>query len=290
MTEVATAIKTETTTVPAPVAVIGGEQPAPAAPVTTTQEMDSAKWASLAKREQKLVHEQQALKAERERVEAVGRDLQTKITPFQEFEALRSKDPVAALRSLGISETDIFNWLAANEKKEPTPEEKAQALARQEIENFKQEQAAKEEAQKKERETQVLTRFKGKIANHLNTNKEKYPLCADEGPVAEDAAYRLVEQIAKDKGEVITLPEAFDALEEYYDGEYQRLTKNPKYAKKEEPQPEVIEQKPVSRGTSRTITNAASQTIASSVKQTETASQKRERLISQIKQHGLRAK
>lgn len=259
-----------------------------ATPESAPKELDSSKWAAIAKKEQRLVHDQLALKKKAEEIAAKEKELQSKITPFQEFEALRSKDPVAALRGLGFSETDIFNWLANGEKKELTPEEKAQAAAQAEIKKFKEEQEAEKTKAQQAQEKAVIDRFKGKIKGFLATNKDKFEACADYGEIAEDAAFRLVEQIAKDTGEVVPLSEAFEALEAYYDGEYERMSNYNKFKKKEEPVAVTEEKKPVSRGTNKTLTNSVTPTIASTVPKNETRSQKRERLINQIKQTGLR--
>lgn len=272
-------------------APIPAPEVAPVADAATEapKELDSARWAAIAKKEQRMVHQQQALKKREEEIALLESQLKEKLTPFQEFEIQRSKDPVAALRGLGFSETDIFNWLAQSEKKELTPEEKAEAAAQKKIEEFKKEQAEKEAQAKQAQDKEVITRFKGRIKSFLSANKDKYEACADYGEIAEDAAYRLIEQIAKDTGEVISLDEAFQAHEDFYTGEYERMSKYKKFQKKEEVAPAPEEKKIVSRTMpQKTLTNAATQTIASTVPKNETREQKRERLINMLKESGLR--
>lgn len=274
---------TETTTTPTPETATPQGAPTPEA----GKELDSSKWAAIAKREQKLVHDRLELSKRAEALAAKEKELQTKITPFQEFEAMRSKDPVAALRGLGFSETDIFNWLANGEKKELTPEEKAAAIVEEKFKERDEAEKQKQTEAEKKKEAEVISRFKGKIKSHLAANKEKYEACGDYGEIAEDAAFRLVEQVAKDTGEVISLDEAFEAVEGFYVGEYERMSQYKKF-KKEEPAPAPVEEKkPVSRGTSKTLTNTVSPTIASTVKKQESRAEKRERLINQIRQAGL---
>lgn len=256
--------------------------------IEAPKELDSAKWAAIAKKEQRLVHEQLALRKRQDEVTAKEKELQTKLTPFQEFEVLKSKDPIAALRGLGFTETDIFNWLAQSEKKELTPEEKATQAAQTEIEKFKKEQAELAERQEKEKEAQVLTRFKGRIKDFLGKNKEKYEASADYGEIAEKAAYDIIEEVYRKAGEIVTIDEAFQMVEEYYEGEYERMSKYSKFQKKEEAVIAVPKkEEPVSRGTPKTLTNAAAPTLASTIKRKETPSEKRERLINQLKQTGL---
>jgi hypothetical protein len=289
--ETATAQQTQSIETVAPV-ISAPTEGAAEQPKSEPQILESERFAALAKREQKNVHRELQLKKQEEELAAKQKELETKLTPFQEFEVLKSKDPVAALRGLGFSETDIFNWLADSEPKELTPEQKAEAAAQKKIDEFRKEQLEAAQKAQAERETEVLTRFRGRIKTFLSTNKDKYEACADQGSIAEEMAYRTIEQIAKDTGEVISLDEAFQALESYYDGEYERMSKYNKFKKATEVE-QVIgspkKEEPVSRGT-KTITNAAAPTIASQVPKNETREQKRERLINQIKQTGLKGK
>lgn len=255
---------------------------------TEASSVDSARFAAIAKKEQRAVHRELELKKKELELQAKEKELTAKLTPFQEFELQRAKDPVAALRGLGFSETDIFNWLAQSEKKELTPEEKAEAAAQKKIDEFKKEQADKETQTKTRAEQETIARFKTRLKGFLEVNKEKYEHCAYQGVIAETEAYFLTEQIAKDTGKLPSIDEVYTALEQFYDDEHQARLKLKKYQPKVEP--EVIQQpkkdEPVPRGT-KTITNAATATIASTVKRVETREQKRERLINQIRQAGL---
>lgn len=84
---------------------------------------------SLAKKEAEIVRQRMELKKQQEEWAPRQKKAEEILKIGEEFETLRKTDPFAAFRRIGFSETEIFNFLAASETKEPTAEEKAIAAA-----------------------------------------------------------------------------------------------------------------------------------------------------------------
>lgn len=272
----------------------------PTAGGTETQEVESTRFASLAKREAKHVAEREAWVREKEaarrELESEHAKLRDTLTPFQKFEELRKTDAVEAMKQLGFTETDIFNFMAASEKKELTPEEKAAAAADARIKEWEEKKAQEAQLEAQNRDEAYRAKFKTDLHAHLETNKEKYEYCAFHGALAEDMAYRTVQQILNDsKGQdFITMDEAYGMVEELYEEEDKAMANLKKRQPKLE-SPEAVKTTPetpakpqVSPGQpSKAVTNAASLNLASHANRNETPEQKRTRLMEKLRRGGV---
>ena len=278
---------------------------APAAP-----DLDSARFASLAKKEADLVKRQQAFKAEQEKFGAERGQVQEILKRRDQFEETRKTDPVAALRLIGFSEQEIFNFLAAQEKKELSSEEKAAEVAakvaEERIAAAKKEQEDRQAAIQKEQDERSLTEYKTSIGGFIEAHKDKYEYCAHYGPAAVEQAYLTVLQVVKDsKGQDIpTTEEVLDQLEELYEEEDKRLMAINKRKSWSAPKEEAPKQGPERSRTvstppgytgapaavqrTRSLSNAARPTTASLEKKVgETRDQLKARLAERIRQNGL---
>lgn len=249
--------------------------PQPVAP-PEAKPLDSDRFAALAKKEAKFVREQQALKKEKEEVAKI-KDLWTK------FEGTRKDNPIEALKMAGFSETELFNILSGAQPKEQTPEEKAQAIAQQEIEKFKKEQSDRAVADQKARDEQTIKSFKGKISQAIKGNPDKFELIAFNGQTAEDLIYETVEQTLKETNELISIDEAAQMVEKYYEDSYKQAMTLKKLAPPP-PEPPKVQPPPPTRQRSKTITNDATVTSASAAtSKVETRSEKRARLEAMLR-------
>jgi hypothetical protein len=300
--------------IPASAPVIGGPPPTPIEP---PKDMESARFAAQARKEAEFVKKQQALKAEQEKFESEKKEILARRKTYDEtmerakqFEDTRKTDPVAALKLIGFSETDIFNFLAGQEKKEATPAETAAEVATKVAEELiekklsakDKEQADKEAKLIADRDAGLINEFKSGLGSVVEANKDKYEYCAHYGPAAIDLAYRTVLQIVEDsKGEDIpTAEEAIQMIEELYEEEDKALMS----LKKRQPKVEATEvetkaaperTRTVSTPTghtpvapaiqkTRALSNAARPTTAAATRTVnETREQKKERLMEALR-------
>lgn len=296
--EAATAMLTGTTPVPV---VTSGVAATPPPATATTPKLDSDRFAHLAKQESEVVKQKLELKRDKEEVDAFKKKQ-------KDFEELKVKDPVAAMRMMGFSETDIFNYMAQQEAKpELTPEEKAAKAAEDaataKLTEWEKQQIARQKELQDASDKEIIGQFKMEINKTIETEKEKYRFCAHNGPVAEQMIYNLALQIAKDSGgtDVISKNELIDLVEEQLKYEYEEakkafeakeevldVSKNTERTRTVTPGTPAEPQKPAITRT-RALTNAATATGASSAssasaRKTETREQKKERLAGYLRE------
>lgn len=256
------------------------ESVAPKAP-----ELDSTRINHLLKKEQELQRQREINKKERETLlsEKHTWDEQRKV--LSEFQALKSKDPVAALRLAGFSEQDLITFANAQADTR-SPEERARAAAADEIKKFQDGQKTEADKAQTERNTQVLTQFRNDITKVVGANKDKYEYCNHNGPLAQELIYDTVAAVLAESGEVISIAEAADLVETYYEDTDKAMAS----LKKRGPKSSVDAPAPVSTPkNTRTVSGqgvpakvAASVSSTTSIPKAETRSQKRERLMQKL--------
>lgn len=295
---------------PAPTETVAAptETAQPAADATAQAKADAASFAALAKREAQLVREREAFKKEQEtyrpQVEAI-------LSKAKTFEELRGKDPVAALKAIGLTDTEIFNIFAEKPApKELTPEEKiaetASKAAEAKLKEYQDAQAKAQAEAQKETDKKLLTTFRGSIAEFIKANADKYEYCAYKPEVALEQAYAIiVENLRQSNGEeLIDFKEAVEMAEAFFEEEDKEMqTRIKKRQAAAAPAPEATKAPertrtvtsadpnykpaPVTTRT-RTLSNDTGVTTRQARPANETREQKRERLINQIKANGLR--
>lgn len=266
---------------PAPV-----EGAAPAAPAA----LESTRFAQLAKKEAELQKQRESFKAEQtqfmsERQKMV--EIQKQLTTFNE---LKVKDPVAALRQIGFSEKDLFNFIAAQEDTS-TPEQKAAKAANNEIQKFKDEQAKIAADATAKRNEQVLGQFRKDIASTIAADPDKYEYCNYNGVLANDLIEETVSAVLAADNELISVQEAIEMVESYYEEQDKAMSTLKKRQPKAEeivaaaPAPEAPLKPQVSPGrpsAARTLSSKTAATVASTTvaPRNETPDQKKARLVS----------
>jgi hypothetical protein len=243
----------------------------------------------LAKKEVALQKEREAFKAERAQFEVERAKFAEAGKKFQGFEELKAKDPIAAMKLAGFTDTEVFNFYAnaeANKKAAESPEAKAVAAAEAKIKEFEERQTKAAQDAKAAQDTQTITQFKGKISQTVAADKDKYEFCNFHGPAAEALIYETVEAVFKESGDVLTPAEASDLVEKYYEDQAKAQLTLKKLGVKAPEAPAKPE--PSAPAPSKTLTNRVAATGASSIPAKETREQKKERLINEIKTNGLR--
>lgn len=279
---------------PAPIVVPAEESKIETSePVSEVAEgLTSDKFAHLAKKEAKLQKEREALKAEQKATAEAKVRYETVEKQFREFEELKGKDPIAAMKLAGFSDTDIFNYYANAEKEKAakdTPEARAAAAAQAEIKKFQDEQSKKEVEAKKASDDAVIKRFKDNISKTITSDKDKYEYCNFNGIFAEDLIYLTVENVLQDTGEVISAQEAADMVESFYEEQDKAMNSLKKRGIKPKEEVLPVQEVAPTPAKSKTLSNKVAPTVASTViTKRETPAEKKARLVEQIKQYGLR--
>ena len=268
---------------PPPVAPIEGvsTQPSPETP----KELDSTRLSSLMKKEAEIVKEREALKKERE----ANLTEKEKIKAIQEnlsnFEQMKAKDPMAALKLLGFSEKDLMNFISA-EKENISPEEIASRTVKNELDKYKEEQARKEQELTLKRNEQILTQFKSDITKAVTADPDKYEFINHNGAAAEELIYETVNNVLQDSGELISIQEAAEMVEGYYEEMYKNMSNLKKVKPKEEVATEAPKDEPLKPQVSprpspaKTLTSKETATTASTtIYKRESSDEKKQRLI-----------
>lgn len=288
--ESAMAVATGTTT---PDAVVAAGVESATAVESTKDELVSTRIAHIAKFEAKKREEQEALKRDREEFNKSKSEFDPFYAKYKEFEAMRAKDPVAAIKMLGFSDTDYVNFVAAQEDKS-TPEEKAAKVADAKIAEFKAEQAKKEKEAEAKRDQEAQDEFRKDIGTTIKADPEQFELCNYYGEAAEALIFKTIQQGYEEdlktnpEAKPMSLEDAAKLVEGYYEDFHVEANKLKKFNKtaeapKEEPvakkeEPLKAEVKPGMPP--RTLTNRVAPTAAaaSPAAKKESPAEKRARL------------
>lgn len=253
------------------------------------QVLESTRFAQLAKKEAELQKQREEFKRNTEQFNKEKESLRSVQKTINDFEQMRGKDPVAALKILGFSDTEIFNFYAQSEDNS-TPEEKAAKAANKEIQKFRDEETKKQTDAQEKRNTETLQQFRENISKHVTADKDKYEYINYNGPLAEELVYETVAEVLKLDNVIISIQEAADMVENYYEEQdkgmsilKKRQSKAPEAPAPAAPAPEEPLKPQVSPRPSagRTLSSKTSATVASTVPapRNETPDQKKARLI-----------
>jgi hypothetical protein len=286
-----TALQMTNGTTPAPTEA----PPAAAAPAQPTEtkadDIQSSRFAIHAKKEAQLVKDREALKKEREEWLAQKKQADDILAKGKLFDETFAKDPVEALKLLGYSEAQIYNIIAEGANpKEKTPEEIAREAARLEIEENEKKRKDSEAQAQRERDEKVIAKLKTDITDTLKKKADKYEYCAFEGPDAEAQVFEIIAQNLEINKELLSIDEAFDILEEYYEKRDQEMSKLKKRQPKPQPEPTPDDEPAPAAAKSatpktaaKTLTNQVTATVASTIPaKRETRSQLKDRLAKRL--------
>lgn len=292
-------------------ALLTGSVPAVSTPPTATepqvdkrvestpsqpQDISSKAAAYFAKKESELQRQRQEMKAEKAKLEEANKQ-------YTEYLRQKKEDPIAALKTLGFSESDIFNYMAAQQPVERTPEEKAaeaaSAAAEARIKAFEDAQTKKQLEMQQKADQELIQSYVSDIGKTVQSNPEQYEYCNYYGKAAHDLIYETALAIVKESNgeEVPTPTEVVKMVEEYYEAQDQAMMTLKKRQPKSTPPPveskeavrtRTLVEKPKAQGEAakppRTLSRNATATAASARSTVgETREQKRERLMQRLR-------
>lgn len=282
--ESATAMLTEST--------LNGVTP-PVAPETPpATDINSTRFAHLAKKESEFVKRQEIYKKEKADFEAEKQKYLSSHDRITKFDELKSKNAREALQFAGFTDTDIINIFADMEDKS-TPEERATKAAALEIQKFKDEQTKVQQDEASKKNASVIKKFRNDISTAIETNKDKFEYCNFYGPIAQELIYETVASVLQTDKELISIEEAAQMVESHYEEQDKAMSnlnkRKPKDEAIQEAKDKIEALKPEMPGSSRpkTLSNRTAASVASAktaIK--ETPSQKRERLIERLRNGG----
>lgn len=265
------------------------------------QQLQSTPFSQLANKEAEIVKARDEVKRERELINSEKQKIQAIQKQYDEYQTTKAKDPMAALKMLGFSETDIINYLANQTPEELSPEQKAAQAAEAAFDAkakaFEENQNKKIQEQQKQADTQLIQSYRNDVAKTIAANPDEFEYCNYYGKVAQDLIYETVlAVVAESKGtEVVSAKEASQMVEQYYedmDKEMNKLKKRGAVAAPTESQPVSTERtrtvtpgypnepqpKPTITRT-RTLSGVSPSMASARQAMNETKDQKRERLM-----------
>lgn len=263
---------------PAPPATIG-----PDVVTTPPASLDSERFAKLAEKEVRLNKDREALKAEKALSDAEKVKLADYKRQIDEFEELKKTDKIAALKKIGFSEEDIFNFLAGKEEpKEPTAAELARIAAQEELEKYKTEQRTEAQRVQEERDESAIKAYKSSISDVIKKDAEKFEYCTHYGPVAEDIIYETILGFMADDQELTphdAMKEAIEAVEKMYEEEDLKMST----LKKRQPKPaEPVKDEPLKAKVNERTPIKRPDPAPQATNTRETKDEKRERLMRKL--------
>ncbi|CAN5950592.1 unnamed protein product [Sphagnum jensenii] len=258
------------------------------------KELESTRFTHLAKKESELQRQREEFKREREEILAEKEKLKPIHEKLSKFEELKKTDPVAAIKLLEFSESDLFNFISAQEDTS-TPEEKARKAAADEIRKFQEEQSKKEADLTEKQNAQIISDFKDRVSKAMSADKEKYELSNIPGyeKESQELAFEFTKECIQKGEEAPTAQECADHVEEFWKTYWEEKRELMKNIKKLTPQEAAVEAKQkidqlkaeVSpMPASKTLNNKMTASSASAIdKRSETRDQKRERLMAALR-------
>jgi len=265
----------------------------PAKTEPPTDQLQSSRLAIFAKKEAQLQKEREALKAEREAWIKEKTEADNFIKRSKEFDEIAKNDKVKALRMIGWSDEDIINIMAEAQNTPKDPVAEARKVAAEEAQKLREELAQEKQKLEQERNTQLITRLKSDIGETITANAEQFEICAFRGAEAEAQAYEIILENLKTNNELLSVEEALELTEEFYEQEAKALQTLKKLQAKQAIEQQATEPaaKQAAKPTTaqpqpkpKTLTNSATATTASIINRRETPSEKKDRLIKALMQ------
>ena len=177
------------------------------------KELDSAKFAALARRERDLVGRDLDLKKKQQEYDAKIKEYDD----YQNFKKSAKLDPLKAIESLGLSYEEITGHMLNGNK--PTTETKVEELERQ-LKEFQEGLTKKErdalEADKEEKQKQAdryLEEFKGELNSFIDSTPEEYDLINlyDQ----KEEVLKVIQANLEKTGKILSNKEAADLVKDY---------------------------------------------------------------------------
>lgn len=225
---------------------------------------DSQPDVDFAKRFSALSRREKAIRQQQEEFKARQREFEEKQREYQQWQQLKASakdDPLAFLEANGLTYQEITNRILDDDSL--SPEEKAQKIAKAEIDEFKRqlaeerEQKAKEqqELEEKAKEEEIINRYKDGI-RQVCQDTDKFSLINYEGDTAHELVFQVAEDYFAEHGEVLSPEDAATQVENFLEKRYKEALNLPKFKDLEQDSKPQESPKEESRvGTHRSLTN-----------------------------------
>lgn len=208
-------------------------------PVAEEKPTESAaqRFAFLAKKESALQKQRAEIKAAREAMDAQKAEIE-KIR--QEIEAAKAKkgsyrtNPLSLLEENGLTYKELTDYILNNNTVSTEAQIKAiqdrldETEKRREQERLDAQKRAEEQA--REREAQVIQEFRAEIASFIKDKAETFELTALYD--GSDLVYDTVEEYFEKTGKVLSIPEAVELVEKYFESQVEKAAKTKKLSSK----------------------------------------------------------
>lgn len=199
---------------------VTGAAEAPAA--QPKDEITASRLAIIAKREASFQKEREELKKEREAFLAEKAESDRYRERGKTFDETFAKDKRAALKMIGLSDTDIINIMAGEEQPEETAETSARRIAQEEAQKIRDELAKEKETIAAERNSFLIKQLKTDITTKIKAGVDKFEYTAAEGAEGELQVYAFIEEDLKANKDdpnytMLTVEEALEMAEGYFE-------------------------------------------------------------------------
>lgn len=255
-------------------------------------EMNSDRFAKLAQKEADLVKRNQQFKQQQRDFDTERKRIAEIKAKVDQFEEIRKTNPIQALKDIGFSETDIFNYLADNQPKELTTEELARKATQEEISKFQEIQKKAEEAHKQQQEEGAIRQYKKQIQQFMQQNQDEFEYINYNGPVARELVFDTCKEYFNQTGEVLDIKDACSTIEKFYEENDEAMMSLKKRQNrlqsnvdtKTSSQPQSRNEITVTRKPNITLNNNATVNATSqNVPRNETREEKKARLADKLK-------
>lgn len=226
----------------------------------------SSRFAALARKEKAALKRSQETKQREAEISA----REAKLKELEDSYTLGKQNPIEALKRLGWSYEDITNHILNDQK--PTPEREIKSV-RDEMAQWRKEQAEKEEKAKLDQEDrqksqykQAIEDFKVEMNDFIETNSEAYELINLHEQ--QELVYATIEEhysesMKSGKPKILSNKEACDLVEKYLEEQLDKLAQTKKFKSKFQQAQEPQATKDDSKGT-QAMTKTLSNTMVSS--------------------------
>ena len=238
----------------------------------------SDRFAALAKKERALQKQAAELKAQ-----------QVKVAEYEQVRQQAASNPIKLLESLGLSYEQITQFMLNGQR--PTPELEIQSV-KQQLEQLKQDQVAKEEAAKKSEQERArteyqrtLSEFSQEVTDYVKANAEKYELTSMYQ--GESIVQATIEQHYNQTKKIMSIEQASDLVEKYFEDQVTAAQQTKKFQAKQTPKEGTSQPKreSVSKQTTPTISNELTSS-APSLLPAKTEQDRLQRAMAALSQNG----
>lgn len=244
-----------------------------AAPTEVKAKVDAARFAALSVRERELLNRQAAVKAREAEIQKAAETSKA----IEEAVKQSKKDPLKALKALGLTYDDVTKFVLNDQK--PTVDTEV-AMVRSEFEEFKAAQKAEREAAAKEAQERaakerqkIVDDFKASTLKYVEDHPDDCELIVKAG--VQSQIFSLIEAHYEDTKTVMTVQEAANLVESQLMDLAEQIQSSKKWTARQQKKTPV----PTPKTASKTLTNGLSASTPARKSDSMTDAERRQRAI-----------